>query len=303
MIIVLLLGLLMLGVAVMLAARALAAPRARAVARLSEIDSYGFAADAGVPQAAAVDEKPDALSNLMGSIGAVVTRRFARISESGLRSELMAAGLYTTSPRTLLGYRVVAAVALGALMSLFAAAGSHKTLYAFAAILSVGAGWMLPLTIVRRRARFRLDLIERELPDLIDLLVVTIEAGLGISASLRLAASELEGPLGDELRLTLQEQTMGLSVSASLSNLLRRSDTPGLRSFVRAVVQGESLGVSTGSIMRNLAREVRKRRRQTAQERAQQAPIKILFPLVFFIFPTIFIILFVPALSSFKHAF
>ena len=96
---------------------------------------------------------------------------------------------------------------------------------------------------------------------------------------------------------------MGLSIQEALLKMLDRIDTPSMRSFVRSVVQGETLGVSIGQIMRDLANEMRRRRRATAQERAQRAPIKILFPLVFLIFPPMFIILLGPALILFFRAF
>ena len=117
------------------------------------------------------------------------------------------------------------------------------------------------MTIVRRRARTRLEQIDRELPELVDLLVVSVESGLGFSSSMKLAAERLKGPLGDEMRLAMQEQTMGLPTDQVLANILTRSDTPAMRSFVRSVRQGESLGVSIGQILRNLAVEMRKRRR------------------------------------------
>ena len=87
---------------------------------------------------------------------------------------------------------------------------------------------------------------------------------------------------------------MGLTTNEALKGMLDRADTPGMRTFVRSVVQGETLGTSTGQIMRNLAGEMRKRRRSVAEERAQKAPIKILFPLVFLIFPAMFIVLLGP---------
>jgi len=96
---------------------------------------------------------------------------------------------------------------------------------------------------------------------------------------------------------------MGLSIQEALMNMLARVDTPSMRSFVRSVVQGETLGVSIGQIMRDLANEMRRRRRQTAQERAQKAPIKILFPLVLLIFPAMFVVLLGPALFLFFRAF
>jgi tight adherence protein C len=164
-------------------------------------------------------------------------------------------------------------------------------------------GWFGPVVIVTRRARTRTDQIDYELPELIDLLVVTLEAGLSFLASLHTAAERLEGPLGAELRLMLQEQRMGLAVNEALEGMLRRCETPALRTFVRSVVQGESLGVSTGQIMRNLAVEMRKRRRASAEERAQKAPIKMLFPLIFLIFPSMFIVLLGPAYYTISKVF
>ena len=149
--------------------------------------------------------------------------------------------------------------------------------------------------VVDRKARARLDEIEYSLPELVDLLVVTIEAGIGFAGSMRIASQRLGGPLGQELRLTLQEQNMGLSTTEALKNMGERSQSPSVRTFVRSVTQGETLGVSIGQIMRNLALEMRKRRRAAAEERAQKAPIKMLFPLIFFIFPAIFVVLLVPA--------
>jgi tight adherence protein C len=118
-----------------------------------------------------------------------------------------------------------------------------------------------------------------------------------------MTSERLSGPLGDELRLTLQEQRLGLSPVESLDNWLQRTDTPAVRAFVRAMTQGERLGISVGQILRNLAIEMRKRRRATAEERAQKAPIKILFPLVFLIFPALFVILLGPAAYSIVQSF
>ena len=96
---------------------------------------------------------------------------------------------------------------------------------------------------------------------------------------------------------------MGLSTNEALRNLLERCDTPLMRSFVRSVLQGETLGVSIGQIMRDLAVDMRKRRRAAAEERAQKAPIKLLFPLVFLIFPAMFVVILGPAVFSFLDTF
>ena len=95
---------------------------------------------------------------------------------------------------------------------------------------------------------------------------------------------------------------MGLATSEALQNMLDRADTPAMRSFVRSMLQGETLGVSIGKILRDLAQEMRKRRRATAEERAQKAPVKILFPLIFMIFPAMFLVLLGPAVFAFLKA-
>jgi tight adherence protein C len=137
---------------------------------------------------------------------------------------------------------------------------------------------------------------------LIDLLAVAVEAGLGFSAAMAAAVERMPGPLGEEMRLMLQEQTLGLTPLEALENVLTRVDTPSLRTFVRSIVQGEQLGISIGDVLRNLALEMRKRRKAAAEERAQKAPIKMLFPLVFLIFPAMFVVILGPAMFAFFDA-
>jgi tight adherence protein C len=155
-------------------------------------------------------------------------------------------------------------------------------------------GWRLPLIYLQRRGVGRALEIEREVPDLIDQIVVMLEAGVAFSSALQISAERLKGALGQEMRLALQEQRMGASLADSLNNLRERVDSPNLKSFARAVVQGERLGVSIAQVMRDLAIDMRKRRRQMAEERAQKAPVKMMLPLVFLILPTMFIVILVP---------
>ena len=158
-------------------------------------------------------------------------------------------------------------------------------------------GWFMPSFLLKRRARLRLERVDREVPELVDLLVTTVEAGVAFAAGIQLAARSVQGPLGDELRLVLQEQSLGLTPDEALRNLAARVDTPALRAFTQALIQGESLGVSIGKIMRELAIDMRKRRRQMAEERAQKTPTKILFPLVGLILPAMFILALGPMLT------
>jgi len=133
--------------------------------------------------------------------------------------------------------------------------------------------------------------------------VVTLEAGIAFSSSLQMSAARFKGALGEEMRLTLQEQRMGVELTESLTNLRERIDSPNLKSFVRSVVQGERLGVSIGNVMRDLSIDMRKRRRQRAEEQAQKTPVKLLLPLIFLILPTLFIVVLAPPMVGFLNGF
>jgi tight adherence protein C len=287
-----LISVLLIGAAVALAGRAAIFPRVRTASRVQTVTSYGFAT---VPTAED-DRVERPIEGLAQRVGDAVAGQLSNVREDSLRAELMSAGMYRMSPRALLGYRVIAAIGLPALILWVGAGSSKPVLVGLAAAASVAAGWMLPLMLVRRRARLRKQKVDREVPDFIDLLVVTVESGQGLGGAIGLAGERIRGPLGDEVRLAVQEQAMGLSAHDALTNMVERCDTPALRSFVRSVVQGESLGVSIGEILRAVAVDMRKRRRQAAEEQAQKAPVKMLFPLVFFIFPSMFIVLLGPSI-------
>ena len=307
MLITLILGLGLLVFACSLLLKAALMPRERTVETIGTIGAYGYTAASRAASAAAEGDRRgsrNVLDELASKAGNVLARRIGPTQEAEVRRLLMSAGYYATPPRRFMGYRVFAIVGLVLVWIWFMKAGGHSTAVLILTVpLAAAGGWVLPLTLLRMRARRRLDLIDRALPELIDLLTVTVEAGLAFSASLREATDRLGGPLGEELRLTLQEQAMGLSLEEAIRNMLARADTPAMRSFVRSVLQAETLGVSIGQILRALAVEMRKRRRASAEERAQKAPVKILFPLVFLIFPALFLVILYPAMHSFLTTF
>ena len=211
--------------------------------------------------------------------------------------------MYGTTPRKVLGYQVLAAIAFSLMVLWLIPAMGGSIIFAVILAVAAGAGgWYAPVYYVELKRRKRMELIDKQMPDMIDLLVVTIEAGLGILASMRVASDSMSDPLGQELRLTLQEQRMGLSVGQAIESLGRRADAPNMNIFVRAITQGERLGVSIGTTMRNLSVEMRKRRRAMAEERAQKMPIKMLFPLIFFIFPALFIVILTPMIINIVDA-
>jgi tight adherence protein C len=295
-------GLVLIGGAVVLLLRAAAFPRLRAEQTIAQISGYGYGQTA--------TEIPEGRSSLLGplddmaaGVGLLFGRWLGFQRESEVRKHLVAAGLYRIDPRRLVGYQLLVGVGAVLFWLWLATAGGTSGFRTVVGIIVCGAGgWYLPLLLVKRRARMRLDEIEYDLPELIDLLVVGVEAGLSFSAAVQATTERLRGPLGQEMRLMLQEQRMGLSSTEALKNVLDRVETPSMRSFVRAMIQGELLGISVGEILRSIAGEMRQRRRANAEERAQKAPVKMLFPLVFLIFPAMFVVILGPALYAFFDA-
>jgi tight adherence protein C len=297
-----LVGLLLIGGAVTLLVRAAAFPRLRAEETIAQITAYGYAQGASEG-----DEGRRSLLGPLDQIASAIGLLFGRWlgfqRETHVRKRLIAAGLYRIDPRRLVGYQMLIGVG-GALFAVWVLAAGNSS--GFRTSLFAGftgaVGWYFPLLVVKRRARERLDEIEYDLPELIDLLVVGVEAGLSFSAALQATTQRLRGPLGQEMRLLLQEQRMGLTSPEALKNVLERVETPSMRTFVRAMIQGEQLGISVGQILRSIAVEMRHRRKAAAEERAQKAPVKMLFPLIFLIFPAMFVVILGPALFAFFEA-
>ena len=262
-------------------------------ATIEQIGTYGYVAEN--TGGSEVGEARRPIDALAGRLGDFAAKRTSRSGEARIRDELISAGMYDASPRKVLGYQLLVAIA-AALLTFWlvpAMGGGIILTVVLTAAAGVG-GWFAPLYYINIKKRQRFTRIDRQMPDMIDLLVVTIEAGLGILASMRVASETMADPLGQELRLTLQEQRMGLTVQQAIESLGKRADTPNMRIFARSLTQGERLGVSISATMRNLSLEMRKRRKAAAEEIAQKMPIKMLFPLILFIFPAMFIVILVP---------
>jgi tight adherence protein C len=292
---ILVIGLFFLAIGVTLLIRGVMTPAGPSTETIEQIGHYGFGGSLPDKADESAFDLRSALDDFVGRVGRWVSTRFKRANGRDYRSRLIAAGMYQTTPERLLGVQFLAAVGGPLLWLMLGVSGGMAGWLVVLGTLAVAVlGWKLPTLIVDSRARKRRDQIERTLPDLIDLLVVTLEAGLSFPQSLRLAATKIKEPLSSEVRLTLQEQNMGLTLVEALENFLGRVNTPGVRMFARSIAQGETMGVSTGHIMRNLALEMRKRQRAYAEERAQKAPIKILFPILFLIMPSLFIVILLP---------
>jgi tight adherence protein C len=296
-----LIGVLMVATSARLLAHAIALPRLRLRSHLRDIQDYGFSSSSTKDESASDGRLKDAVRALAERTG-----RFALVKLPALkplaRGELAAAGFYDISPETVHGYRAIAAVVLASVVGLLGLAAVGPSVI-MVLLVAAGAalGWQMPAVVIRGRGTRRLDEIDKDLPELIDLLIATVEAGMGFGGSLKLVADRLPGALGDEVRLTIRQQNLGISTTEALEDMLERCDSLSMRSFVRTVVRGESLGLSISPILRELTVDMRRRRRQATQERMHKAPVKVLFPLMFLIMPALMIVLMYPAAYSLIH--
>jgi tight adherence protein C len=204
--------------------------------------------------------------------------------------------------------RVLAFKMLGLLVG--AAAGFIVPLLfgnvAWALVFGIGLavlGFFLPNILLYQRAYDRSQTIQRELPDALDLLVISVESGLGFDAALAQVARNTHGPLAEEFFRVLQEMQLGTGRSDAMRALADRTDVTDLRGFITAMVQADAFGIPIANVLRIQAREMRIRRSQRAEESAQKVPVKILFPLIFCILPALFIVILGPAAIQIMTAF
>lgn len=164
-------------------------------------------------------------------------------------------------------------------------------------ILTVAAvvGWKLPEIYLTQKLTQKAQLLEKSFPDTLDLLTVSVEAGLGFEGAVAKVVEKDSGPIGLEFKRVLQETKMGKSRKEALRDFAERTGVDDIVSFVNAIVQAEQLGLGIGNTLRNQSELMRRKRRQRIEEQAMKAPVKMLIPLVVFIFPTIFIVLLGPA--------
>lgn len=164
-------------------------------------------------------------------------------------------------------------------------------------------GFFLPNIVLYQTAYNRSEQMLKDLPDALDLLVISVEAGLGFDAALSQVARNTSGPLAEEFFRVLQEMQLGTSRSDAMRALSDRTDVSDLRGFISAMVQADAFGIPVANVLRVQAREMRIRRSQRAEEAAQKVPVKILFPLIFCILPVLFIAILGPAVIQIVKAF
>jgi tight adherence protein C len=176
--------------------------------------------------------------------------------------------------------------------------GSGLTMRIGMGVTAALIGYFGPNLYLYQKTADRADIIRRTFPDSMDLLTISVEAGLGFDAALSHVARNTEGPLAHEFSRVLQEMQIGLGRSQALRALADRTTVPEMRGFASAMVQADAFGIPIGKVLRVQSAEIRVKRRQRAEERAQKLPVKLLFPMILFILPCLFIIILGPAVIS-----
>ena len=192
-----------------------------------------------------------------------------------------------------LGLAGAGAVAMALLLAAGVAGTTRLGLFLLPAL-----GWMLPSVRLARAIRQRSDTIFKDLPDIIDMLAIAVEAGAGFEAALSIVCENFDSPLTDELTISLREMELGMPRREALQQLRQRADLDVVRTLVLALLQADALGIPIGRVLKGQAAEVRAKRRAWARQKAAKLPVKILFPLVLFIFPPILALVLGPAAGS-----
>jgi tight adherence protein C len=243
------------------------------------------------------------LTPLAGKLAAIPLKLSPKTNVEAIGARLVAAGmthrLTASAFLTIKGAAMVGGCALGLLFAALTSLASSLLLVPVGAVI----GLIGPEIFLTMKTRSRRDTIRSELPDALDLLAVSVEAGLGFDGAVAKLVDHMEGPLIDEFGLMMSEIRVGETRTVALRKMAERVDATELSNFVRAVIQAEQLGISLGRILRVQATDTRLRRQAAAEEKAMKAPIKMLFPTVFFIFPALFIVILGPAFLNIMSVF
>jgi tight adherence protein C len=203
-----------------------------------------------------------------------------------------------------MGARIMAMVILGGvafgLSLLFGAAPIQLLLYS--GVLAL-VGYLLPVFWLRQRIKKRQKVILKTLPDAIDLMTISVEAGLAFDGAMQRVADKWDNALANEFKRAISEMRVGKSKRDALHELVLRTGVPDLSTFVASIIQADQLGVSIAKVLRIQSEQMRIRRRQRAEEQAHKAPILMMIPMVFLIFPATYIVILGPAVPKIMQAF
>lgn len=191
----------------------------------------------------------------------------------------------------------------GAVMGILLLAGSPTAVNLLLMLGITALAYFVPDILLRNHAQKRREAIKLELPDTLDQMLISVQAGLGFETAMARAGQNGKGPLADELIRTLQDMQVGRSRKEAYLAMAQRVDVPDLRSFIRAVVQADTYGIAIAKVLESQAKDMRVKRRQRAEEHAMKMPVKMLFPLIFFILPALFIVVLGPTVMSIIEIF
>ena len=278
--------------------------------RLDFIRSLGSEAEIYAEAAPAVERVQEPLVNrifgpMTNGLRHNLSRLYPASEIDSVHADLLKAGL-TGSVRAEEFVAIqVGLVMLGiaaGVVALASGAVSAKTGIAILLILPI-VGGLVPTRWLRRRIKQRRERVTNDLPDLLDLMCISVAAGLGLEQAMQVSCARFESPVCDELRLTLREMELGLSRHDALENMKLRTDIDDLVTFSVVLSQADALGLPIGRVLEAQADEMRDKRRQRAREKAAKVPVKILFPLAFCCLPAIMIVVLGPIVGPIKHAF
>lgn len=221
-----------------------------------------------------------------------------------MRRHALLAGMGPTGIEGLLAIKAAGVAAGATLLPLaFAALGAEFGSVVLWAALGGTAGFFLPDVWIARKGEKRQEDIRRDLPETIDLMAIAVQAGMGLEGAIELVARKLPGPLGEELHRLLQEIQLGASRRQALQKLRDRTEVSELSTFAMALMQADTIGSPIAEVLQTHAKEMRSIRRQRARETAAKLPVKLLFPMLLFIFPALMIVVIGPAIVSIVQAF
>jgi tight adherence protein C len=271
--------------------------RVRSVRRAASYGRVRLSTDAG-PRF-----RERVLAPMLQRVASLVLRLNPKTTVEGVHARLLAAGLsQRITPSAFLAAKGIAAgggILFGLLIGVAGSALGGIVLM----LMTSAGGFFVPDLLVSARARARREAVKAELPDVLDLLAVSVEAGLGFDGAVAKVTEHMDGALCEELALMLGEMRVGESRQDALKRLAERVPAPELGAFVRAIVQADQLGIALSRILRVQAADSRSRRQAAAEERAMKAPIKMLFPTVIFIFPSMFVVAIGPAMLNLLEVF
>jgi tight adherence protein C len=297
----LVLGLMMFGVAIYFIAEvATSTARQRSVA-IGRATRYGELSRQG---AAELKFRERVLEPGVARLARISLKLNPRMTVQTVEAKLLSAGLARkVTPTAFLATKAalgVAGLAFGTIVG--GTLGGRLAALPFA-FLCTFIGFALPGMVLTMKVRARKEMLRMQLPDALDLLAVSVEAGLGFDGAIAKLTEHLDGPIVEEFTLTLNEMRIGESRHDALKKLAERAAAPEVGHFTRAIIQADVLGISLGRILKVQASDTRDRRQAAAEEKAMKAPIKMLFPTVIFIFPAMFLVILGPAMLTINEIF